>query len=56
MASRLSESGDEVVLLEAYARTHGTTLYRPVGTCRTGEGPQTVVGARLRVHGSPGCG
>jgi choline dehydrogenase len=37
--------------LREFARTHGVTLYHPVGTCRMGEDPQAVVDSRLRVHG-----
>jgi choline dehydrogenase len=37
--------------LREFARSHGVTLYHPVGTCRMGEGPGAVVDARLRVHG-----
>jgi choline dehydrogenase len=50
---------DDAALLEA-ARTLGTTIFHPVGTCRMGpwpggggaaEGPGPVVDDRLRVHG-----
>lgn len=37
-----------------FARKHGTTIYHPVGTCRMGEDPGSVVDSRLRVHGMAG--
>jgi choline dehydrogenase len=37
-----------------YARTWGTTIYHPVGTCAMGRGPQAVVDPQLRVHGVEG--
>ena len=37
--------------LADYSRRFGTTIFHPVGTCRMGTGPGTVVDARLRVHG-----
>jgi choline dehydrogenase len=37
-----------------YARTYGTTIYHPVGTCAMGRGPQAVVDPQLRVHGVEG--
>jgi len=40
--------------LRAFARTHGVTLYHPVGTCKMGEDPMAVVDSRLRVHGVQG--
>ena len=39
---------------EDFARSHGTTLYHPVGTCAMGQGPGAVVDPRLRVHGVDG--
>ena len=36
--------------LERFIRTRAETLYHPVGTCRMGVGPETVVGDRLAVH------
>ncbi len=36
--------------LERFIRTRSETLYHPVGTCRMGAGPDTVVDDRLRVH------
>jgi choline dehydrogenase len=40
-------------LLE-HARTWGTTIYHPVGTCAMGHGPGAVVDPHLRVHGVEG--
>ncbi len=40
--------------LAEYARSYGTTIFHPVGTCRMGEGSSAVVDARLRVHGIGG--
>jgi choline dehydrogenase len=40
--------------LAEYARSYGTTIFHPVGTCRMGEGSSAVVDARLRVHGVGG--
>ena len=37
-----------------HARTWGTTIYHPVGTCAMGHGPQAVVDPQLRVHGVEG--
>ncbi|WP_428484984.1 GMC family oxidoreductase [Rhodopila sp.] len=45
--------GPEVTTDDAmldYARRFGTTIYHPVGTCRMGEGPSSVVDQRLRVN------
>lgn len=39
---------------EAFARSEGTTLYHPVGTCTMGQGPMAVVDDRLRVRGMGG--
>jgi choline dehydrogenase len=43
---------DEELL--AFARTYGTTIYHPVGTCAMGRGPEAVVDPELRVHGIEG--
>jgi choline dehydrogenase len=37
-----------------HARTWGTTIYHPVGTCAMGHGPGAVVDPQLRVHGIEG--
>ncbi|HEY5722947.1 MAG TPA: GMC family oxidoreductase N-terminal domain-containing protein [Allosphingosinicella sp.] len=37
-----------------HARTWGTTIYHPVGTCAMGHGPKAVVDPQLRVHGVEG--
>ena len=45
-------ASDEEIL--AFNRQYGTTIYHPVGTCRMGEDPASVVDSRLRVRGIAG--
>lgn len=40
---------DEQLL--AYVRDHGSTVFHPVGTCKMGLDPMSVVGPDLKVHG-----
>jgi 4-pyridoxate dehydrogenase len=40
--------------LDAYIRKTLTTVAHPIGTCRMGTGPDTVVDPELRVHGTKG--
>ncbi|MBD24731.1 MAG: choline dehydrogenase [Candidatus Marinimicrobia bacterium] len=40
--------------IEHFARTMGSSLYHPVGTCKMGTDPQAVVNTRLQVHGING--
>lgn len=37
-----------------FARKTGQTIYHPIGTCRMGEKPDSVVNSRLKVHGISG--
>jgi choline dehydrogenase len=37
-----------------WIRKNSVTAYHPIGTCRMGEGPNTVVDPELRVHGLQG--
>jgi Choline dehydrogenase and related flavoproteins len=37
-----------------YARSHGGTAYHIMGTCRMGKGEDSVVSAKLKVHGVEG--
>ena len=37
-----------------YIRANSETAYHPIGTCRMGQGPNTVVDDQLRVHGISG--
>jgi choline dehydrogenase len=47
-----SVTSDEQLL--DWVRNNSTTIYHPTGTCRMGADPQSVVDARLRVHGIDG--
>ena len=40
--------------LAEFARQSGSTIYHPIGTCRMGEDPASVVDSRLRVRGIDG--
>jgi choline dehydrogenase len=40
--------------LAEYTRQSGSTIYHPIGTCRMGEDPASVVDSRLRVRGFDG--
>lgn len=37
-----------------WARDNSSSIYHPTGTCKMGQGPNTVVDSRLRVHGIRG--
>lgn len=37
-----------------WARSNSSSIYHPTGTCKMGSGPNSVVDARLRVHGIRG--
>ena len=45
------QSDDEIL---AYIRGNSETAFHPIGTCRMGPGPNTVVDDHLRVHGIAG--
>lgn len=50
------DAGDDApdAVLADYIRDYVKTVYHPVGTCRMGEGPEAVVDANLKVHGTEG--
>jgi choline dehydrogenase len=37
-----------------FARDNGQTVYHPIGTCKMGNDPMSVVDDQLRVHGIAG--
>ena len=37
-----------------FVRNYGATIFHPVGTCKMGSDAQSVVDARLNVHGVAG--
>jgi choline dehydrogenase len=45
------ETDDQII---DWLRNNAQTAYHPIGTCRMGQGPNTVVDERLRVHGLEG--
>jgi choline dehydrogenase len=45
------ERDDEII---TWMRQNSQTAYHPIGTCRMGPGPNTVVDDRLKVHGLAG--
>ncbi len=45
------ESDDQIL---TWIRNNSQTAYHPIGTCRMGQGPNTVVDEQLRVHGIEG--
>ncbi len=45
-------AADDDESIRAFVRRSTQTLYHPVGTCRMGAGPDAVVDAELRVHGT----
>ena len=45
------DSDDQIL---TWIRNNSQTAYHPIGTCRMGQGPNTVVDERLRVHGIEG--
>lgn len=54
LANRLTADPRNSVLLLAYARQHGATVFHAVSTCRMGGDRMAVVGADLKVHGLAG--
>lgn len=54
VSAELAPSADEAITdqaLESYVRQRAKTVYHPVGTCKMGTDPQSVVDPQLRVHG-----
>ena len=51
MPGPAAQSDEELL---AFNRQYGSTIYHPVGTCRMGEDPASVVDSRLRVRGIAG--
>jgi choline dehydrogenase len=45
------ETDDQII---DWLRNNAQTAYHPIGTCRMGQGPNSVVDERLRVHGLEG--
>jgi len=45
---------DSDAAIEQWIRENSETAYHPIGTCRMGPGPNTVVDDHLRVHGLEG--
>jgi choline dehydrogenase-like flavoprotein len=52
LAASASARSDEEI--EQFVRNHADTIYHPVGSCRMGSGPDSVVDSRLRVQGIEG--
>ncbi len=55
--AREVEPGDRVSSeadLVSFARAKGVSIFHPVGTCKMGNDPMSVVDSRLRVHGLQG--
>jgi choline dehydrogenase len=52
LMARLTAQGDDACM--RYIRERGIANFRPVGTCRMGMDPQSVVDPRLHVHGVAG--
>ena len=40
--------------IRAFVRRTTSTIYHPGGTCKMGQGPDSVVGPQLKVHGIEG--